>query len=128
MNEILAKRLSTKLNEKANNAKLAAIILCLFIFLLLSFLILVQYIIIKSILSVIRNSTQIISQIVRGGGELKENLDYGIKDEIGGLLKWMGVFILNITEIIFLLRQVSNQLSEKSKTAAELVRNYLTKK
>jgi len=124
LNEILAKRLSIKLNEKANNAKLAAIFLSLFIFFVLSFLILVQYLIIKSILSVIRNSTQIISQIVRGGGELKENLDYGIKDEIGGLLKWMGVFILNITEIIFLLRQVSNQLSEKSKTAAELVRNY----
>ena len=124
LNELIASSLAVKLTEKAQSAKSSAILLSLFIFFLLSFLILFQYLIIRSILSVIRNSTTIISQIVRGAGELKENLDYGIKDEIGGLLKWMGVFILNITEIIFLLRQVSSQLSQKSKEAAELVRKY----
>lgn len=124
VNELIANSLAIKLTEKADKARLSAILLSLFIFGLLGFLILFQYLIIRSILSVIRNSTTIISQIVRGAGELKENLDYGIKDEIGGLLKWMGVFILNITEIIFLLRQVSSQLSQKSKDAAELVRKY----
>lgn len=75
-------------------------------------------------MDVIRDSTNKIRQIVRGGGELKENLDYGINDEIGGLLKWMGVFILNFTEIVFLLRQVTGKLTIKSKDVAELVKKY----
>lgn len=124
VNELISKQLSEKFTKRANIAKIYAIMVLVFTSFALVFFILLQYLIIHSIMSVIRNSTNIISQIVRGSGELKENLDYGIHDEIGGLLKWMGVFILNITEIVFILRQVSGELSNKSKDAANLVRNY----
>lgn len=124
VNEIISKQLSEKFLKRANFAKYYAITITVVTLAILIFFIVLQYLIIQSIMSVIRNSTNIISQIVRGSGELKENLDYGIHDEIGGLLKWMGVFILNITEIVFILRQVSGELSDKSKEAANLVRNY----
>lgn len=124
VNELISNQLSEKFTKRANLAKIYAILILIVTSLSLVFFILLQYFIIHSIMSVIRNSTNIISQIVRGSGELKENLDYGIHDEIGGLLKWMGVFILNITEIVFILRQVSGELSDKSKEAANLVRNY----
>ncbi|EMJ89680.1 methyl-accepting chemotaxis protein [Leptospira meyeri] len=124
VNEFISKQLSEKFTERARIAKNYAILVLVLTTLALVFFILLQYLIIQSIMSVIRNSTNIISQIVRGSGELQENLDYGINDEIGGLLKWMGVFILNITEIVFILRQVSTELSDKSKEAASLVRNY----
>ncbi|MCW7480732.1 methyl-accepting chemotaxis protein [Leptospira kanakyensis] len=124
VNELISKQLSEKFTERADFAKKYAITIFIITSVVLVFFIVLQYLIIQSIMSVIRNSTNIISQIVRGSGELKENLDYGIHDEIGGLLKWMGVFILNITEIVFILRQVSGELSNKSKDAATLVRNY----
>lgn len=124
VNELISKQLSEKFTQRANFAKIYAIMILIATTFSLIFFILLQYFIIHSIMSVIRKSTNIISQIVRGSGELKENLDYGIHDEIGGLLKWMGVFILNITEIVFILRQVSGELSNKSKDAANLVRNY----
>ncbi|TGK96661.1 methyl-accepting chemotaxis protein [Leptospira brenneri] len=124
VNELISKQLSEKFTERANLAKNSARAILVLTSVTLVLLVILQYLIIQSIMSVIRNSTNIISQIVRGSGELKENLDYGINDEIGGLLKWMGVFILNITEIVFVLRQVSGELSDKSKGAASLVRNY----
>ncbi|MBM9590380.1 PAS domain S-box protein [Leptospira sp. 201903075] len=124
VNHMISKQLAEKFKARADHAKNYATMMTIVTVVILVFLIILQYLIIQSIMSVIRDSTNIISQIVRGSGELKENLDYGINDEIGGLLKWMGVFILNITEIVFILRQVSGELSNKSKDAASLVRNY----
>lgn len=124
VNGLISKQLAEKFKARAEYAKNYAFAIGILTSVVLIFLIVLQFLIIQSIMSVIRNSTNIISQIVRGSGELKENLDYGINDEIGGLLKWMGVFILNITEIVFILRNVSGDLSNKSKDAAKLVRNY----
>ncbi|WP_246028204.1 methyl-accepting chemotaxis protein [Leptospira fletcheri] len=124
LNQKVASSLARKLRIKAERSKREGLIATYSVISILGLLILFQFLTIKSILDVLRDSTNKIRQIVRGGGELKENLDYGINDEIGGLLKWMGVFILNFTEIIFLLRQVAGKLTIRSKDAAELVRKY----
>ncbi|EPG75037.1 PAS domain S-box protein [Leptospira fainei serovar Hurstbridge str. BUT 6] len=124
LNQKVASSLARKLKVKAEQSKKDGFIVTTSVISILGLLILFQVLTIKSILDVIRDSTNKIRQIVRGGGELKENLDYGINDEIGGLLKWMGVFILNFTEIVFLLRQVTGKLTIKSKDVAELVKKY----
>ena len=120
LNEILERKLTERVEKEKKELTILAIALISIIIIF----VLLQYVISKSMIELIRSVIDKIKIIVRGGGDLRVKFDTEIQGEFGELSKWMNVYTLNLIQIIFNIRNDSNLLLKKTTQITEMVSMY----
>ncbi|MCL1068764.1 methyl-accepting chemotaxis protein [Shewanella olleyana] len=87
------------------------------------FLIVVGYLVNRSIIVTIQNVTDSLRNISEGEGDLRSRIDYQGKDEIATLVHWFNQFVSKLQASIADTKQTTESLSSVSQTLLESCKN-----